>query len=148
MVQVLKKGTSTNNNNSNTNRNRNYNNNNYNKDRNNTNSNNNKRKWDDNQGDNATQPPPKRQEVARAYAAGPTEKKGYNGTLPKCNKCQTHHNLGDCPRPCGNCGKVGHYARDCRAPRVADNQKPPMTCFGCGGTGHFKNNCPKGRNQG
>ena len=103
--------------------------------------------WDNNQGDNVIQPPPKRQEVARAYAAGPTERRGYNGTLPKCTKCQTHHN-GDCPRPCGNCGRVGHQNRDCKAPCVANNQNPQITCFGCGEVGHYKRDCPKGKNQG
>ena len=112
------------------------------------NDNNNKRKWDNEQNDNTTQTPPKRQEVARAYAAGPTEMKGYNGMLPRCNKCQAHHHPGNCPRPCGKCGRVGHPTRECKAPRVARNQNPPATCFGCGKTGHFKNNCSQGRNQG
>nr|GEV32468.1 reverse transcriptase domain-containing protein [Tanacetum cinerariifolium] len=29
---------------------------------------------------------------ARAYSAGPSEKKEYAGTLPLCNKCKFHHN--------------------------------------------------------
>ena len=114
--------------------------------------NNNKRKCsnNNNRGNNATQQPPKRQGVAKAYTAGLNEKKCYNGTLPKCNKCQTHHNPGDCPRPCGNCGRVGHETKDCKTPHMADNQRPPMTCFGCGGVGHFKRGCPKEKkiNQG
>ena len=101
--------------------------------------NNNKRRWENNRGNNNTQPPPKRQEVAKAYAAGPTDKKGYVGTLPKCEKCQSHHNPGRCPMPCENCKKVGHHARDCKLPIVAGNQKAPVTCFVCGEVGHYKN---------
>jgi hypothetical protein len=108
----------------------------------------NKRKWGNDRGDNATQQSSKRQEIVKAYAVGRNEKKGYNGILPECNKCQTHHNPGNCPRPCDNCGRIGHPTRKCKAPRVTDNQNPPASCFGCGEVGHFKNNCPKGRNQG
>nr|GEX23185.1 hypothetical protein [Tanacetum cinerariifolium] len=41
----------------------------------------------------------RRQETARAYAAAPTEGKAYAGTLPKCNRCNLHHN-GQCPLKC------------------------------------------------
>ncbi|GJT25917.1 hypothetical protein Tco_0895854 [Tanacetum coccineum] len=52
-----------------------------------------KRKLDDNSSDNnAQQPPFKRQNVARAYSARPSEKKEYVGTLPLCNKCKLYHN--------------------------------------------------------
>ncbi|GKB30402.1 hypothetical protein Tco_0869803 [Tanacetum coccineum] len=60
----------------------------------------NKRKLDnDNQ---AQQQPPKKQNIARAYSVGSTEKKEYVGTLPLCNKCKFHHNgpctiKSDCP---------------------------------------------------
>ena len=90
MVQVVKgkaavnNDNRSNNNNYNNNRNRNYPNNRNNNP--NNNNNNNKRRFDYNQGGNAVQPPPKRQEVAKAYAAGPTEGKGYAGNLPKCDK--------------------------------------------------------------
>ena len=151
IAQVMKKVTPVNNNN-NFNRNRNNNtnnyrnNNNYPNNRNNANhQNNNKRKWDNNRGNNTNQPPPKRQETARAYAAGPTAKKGYTGNLPKCDKCLTHHNPGACPRPCNNCGKIGHQAKGCVA---APGGNPPPSCYGCGEIGHFRNNCPKGKNQG
>ena len=101
MAQVLKRT-----NRSNTNRNINNNNptntntTNNNNRNNTTGYNNNKRRWENNRGNNNTQPPPKRQEVAKAYAAGPNDKKGYAGTLPKCEKCQSHHNPGRCPIPC------------------------------------------------
>ncbi|GKF55179.1 hypothetical protein Tco_0165519 [Tanacetum coccineum] len=49
-----------------------------------------KRKLDD---DNQAQhQPPKKQNVARAYSAGSSEKKEYVGTLSLCNKCKFHHN--------------------------------------------------------
>ena len=160
MVQVVKGKSVVNNNNNrsnNTNYNNTRNNNNYNNNRNrnypnnrnnNPNNNNNNRRFDYNQGGNAIQPPPKRQEVAKVYAAGPTEGKGYAGNLPKCDKCQKHHNPGRCPDPCGNCKKIGHYTKDCRIPNLGDNQKPPVTCFGCGEIGHYRSECPKKKNQG
>ena len=121
--------------------------NNNNSDRNNNNGHNNKRMWDHNQGGNVNLQPSKRHEVAQAYAAGLEEKKGYFGILPKCEKFQSHHNPGRCPIPCRNCKKIGHYARDCKLPIVAKNQKPPATCFGCGEVGHYKNGCPKKKDQ-
>nr|GEX97548.1 hypothetical protein [Tanacetum cinerariifolium] len=41
----------------------------------------------------------RRQETARAYAAAPAEGKVYAETLPKCNRCNLHHN-GQCPPKC------------------------------------------------
>ncbi|GJT06380.1 hypothetical protein Tco_0840842 [Tanacetum coccineum] len=62
----------------------------------------NKRKLDNN--NQAQQQSPKRQNVARAYAAGTGERKEYAGTLPLCNRCKLHHN-GPCTVKCGNCKK-------------------------------------------
>ncbi|GKA07892.1 putative reverse transcriptase domain-containing protein [Tanacetum coccineum] len=39
--------------------------------------------------------PPKRQNLARAYIAGPREKKAYAGNFPYRNKCKLHH-VGPC----------------------------------------------------
>ncbi|GJW07437.1 reverse transcriptase domain-containing protein [Tanacetum coccineum] len=65
----------------------------------------NKKKPDnDNQ---AQQQPPKKQNVARAYSAGSSEKKEYAGTLALCNKCKLHHN-----GPC-TVKNQGHYRSDC-----------------------------------
>ncbi|GJV26868.1 putative reverse transcriptase domain-containing protein [Tanacetum coccineum] len=80
----------------------------------------NKRKMESNLRDNRGQQPPfKRQNtsgqnVARAYTAGNNEKKRYAGPLPYCNKCRLHHE-GLCTMRCGNCKKIGHQTRDCRA---------------------------------
>ncbi|GKA12611.1 hypothetical protein Tco_0692157 [Tanacetum coccineum] len=64
--------------------------------------------------DNHTQQPPyKRQNVARAYTVGTSEKREYAETIHVCNKCKLHYN-GPCTAKCGNCKKVRHLARDCR----------------------------------
>ncbi|GKE53077.1 putative reverse transcriptase domain-containing protein [Tanacetum coccineum] len=94
---------------------RNTNNNNHN---NNNNNNNNNR----NRNNNYHQQQNRRQETARAYAAAPAEGRGYAGNLPKCNRCNSHHN-GQCPPKCPKCQRTGHREKDCR------------------------DKCPKGRNQ-
>ncbi|GJZ27516.1 putative reverse transcriptase domain-containing protein [Tanacetum coccineum] len=54
--------------------------------------NDNKRKADDSSGNYQQQQPHKKQNIARAYTAGPGEKKVYIGDLPLCTKCNYHHN--------------------------------------------------------
>nr|GEX88940.1 hypothetical protein [Tanacetum cinerariifolium] len=53
--------------------------------------NDNKRKADDSSRNNQQQQPHKKQNVARAYTAGPDEKKAYTRNLPLCTKCNYHH---------------------------------------------------------
>nr|GEW78378.1 hypothetical protein [Tanacetum cinerariifolium] len=125
----------------------------------------NKRKWEDhqrntnnnnpnnnnrnrNRNNNYNQQQNRRQETARAYAAAPAEGRGYVGNLPKCNRCNFHHN-GQCPPKCLKCQRTGHREKDCRF-RVLGAGVNPMrdvTCYECGEKGHFKDKCPKGRNQ-
>ncbi|GJU56781.1 putative reverse transcriptase domain-containing protein [Tanacetum coccineum] len=109
----------------------------------------NKRRMESNLRDNRGQQPPfKRQNtsgqnVARAYTAGNNERKGYAGPLPYCNKCRLHHE-GLCTMRCGNCKKVGHQTRDCRAAIAPNTQRAPVgnqqgiICYECGRPGHFK----------
>nr|GEZ43223.1 hypothetical protein [Tanacetum cinerariifolium] len=118
----------------------------------------NKRKWEDhqrktnnnnpnnnnnnrNRNNNHYQQQNKRRETARAYAAAPTEGKGYARNLPRCNRCNSHHN-GQCPPKCRKCQRTGHQEKDCRVRPLQD-----VTYYGCGKKGHFKDKCLKGRNQ-
>ncbi|GJY61624.1 reverse transcriptase domain-containing protein [Tanacetum coccineum] len=106
----------------------------------------NKRKLDNNSSDNNTQQLPfKRQNVARAYSAGFSEKKEYAGTLPLCNKCKFYHN-GPCTVKCTNCKMVGHLTRDCRSPSATNNQRT-LTCYECGNQGPYISDCPELKNQ-
>ncbi|GKF02317.1 putative reverse transcriptase domain-containing protein [Tanacetum coccineum] len=65
------------------------------------------------------------QNVARAYTAGNNERRGYAGPLPYCNKCGLHHEW-LCTMRCGNCKKVGHQTRECRA-AIAPNTQRALT---------------------
>ncbi|GJR66074.1 reverse transcriptase domain-containing protein [Tanacetum coccineum] len=103
----------------------------------------NNRKLDNNH--QAQQQLPKRQNVARAYAAGTGERKEYVGTLPLCNKCKFHHN-GTCTVKCSNCKRVGHLTPDCWSSAATNNQRT-LTCYECGNQGHYKSDCPKLKNR-
>ncbi|GJR91566.1 putative reverse transcriptase domain-containing protein, partial [Tanacetum coccineum] len=119
----------------------------------------NKRRMESNPRDNRGQQPPfKRQNVsgqnvARAYAAGNNEKRGYARPHPLCNQCIYHH-VGPCTVKCNNCKRVGHQMRDCRsATAVPNTQRAPLgnqqgvICYECGRPGHVKREYPKLRNQ-
>ncbi|GJT72964.1 putative reverse transcriptase domain-containing protein [Tanacetum coccineum] len=86
----------------------------------------NKRKLDDNSRNNQNQQQPfKRQNVARAYTAGPGEKKVYGGSKPLCTKCNYHYD-GQCTLKCTNHKRTGHLARDYKSPAaVANNKRAP-----------------------
>nr|GEZ41991.1 hypothetical protein [Tanacetum cinerariifolium] len=86
----------------------------------------NKRKFEDTSRNNQSrQQPPKRQDVARAYAAGSGNRQQYAGSRPLCPKCNFNHDDPCTPRSY-KCNKSGHLSRDCRSStndNVANNQK-------------------------
>ncbi|GKC50661.1 putative reverse transcriptase domain-containing protein [Tanacetum coccineum] len=95
----------------------------------------------------------KRQDVARAYTAGPGEKKVYTGDLPLCTKCNYHHTR-QCAPKCGKCKRYGHATTDCQVNTNNNNSnnnnknQKARACYECGNTGHIKKNCPKLKNHG
>ncbi|GJS24425.1 putative reverse transcriptase domain-containing protein [Tanacetum coccineum] len=90
--------------------------------------NDNKRKADDSSRNN--QQPYKKQNVDRAYTAGPGEKKAYTGTLPLCTKCNYHH-TGQCAPKCGNCKRYGHTTNDCRVNTNNNNNNKNQKAGAC-----------------
>ena len=117
----------------------------WNNNNNNNNSNNNNNKQ------STSQTPQKKQHTIAAYAAtpasNPPQQKQYVGTLPKCNKCNFHHN-GECRELyCTNCQKKGHTARYCKGVPAGstptNNTGASRACYACGDTGHFKRDRPK-----
>nr|GEV24772.1 putative reverse transcriptase domain-containing protein [Tanacetum cinerariifolium] len=93
--------------------------------------------------------------TAKAYTAGPSEKMDYGGSLPKCSKCNYHHN-GPCTSKCHKCNKVGHLAYDCKSSNnanIGNNQRTTSAnqrdnvCYECGAQGHFKRESPKLKNN-
>ncbi|GJU99825.1 putative reverse transcriptase domain-containing protein [Tanacetum coccineum] len=107
--------------------------------------NDNKRKADDSSRNN--QQPHKKQNVARAYTAGPGEKKAYTGNLPLCTKCNYHH-TGQCAPKCGNCKRYGHTTNDCWVNTNNNKNQKAGACYECGNTGHIKKNYLKLKNRG
>nr|GEX53609.1 reverse transcriptase domain-containing protein [Tanacetum cinerariifolium] len=84
----------------------------------------NKKRMENNLKDNHTQQPPyTRQNVARTYTVGPSEKKEYVETLPLCNKCKLHHN-GPCTIKYANY-KEGHYRSE--SPRLRNQNYGNLT---------------------
>nr|GEW06486.1 putative reverse transcriptase domain-containing protein [Tanacetum cinerariifolium] len=117
----------------------------------------NKRKTDDTSRNNHghQQQPFKKQNVAKVYNMGTGERKPYEGSLPKCTKCQRHHN-GSCTQKFHKCNKVGHFACDCKSSGNAnvsnaqkDGKETPKGngCFECEASGHFKRDCLKLKNK-
>ncbi|GJW78569.1 putative reverse transcriptase domain-containing protein [Tanacetum coccineum] len=112
----------------------------------------NKRKADDSSRNHHQQQPHKKQNVARAYTAGPGEKKVYTGDLPLCTKCNYHH-TGQCAPKCGKCKRYGHATTDCRVNTNNNNNnnnknQKAGACYECGNTGHMRRDCLKLKNRG
>nr|GEW39154.1 putative reverse transcriptase domain-containing protein [Tanacetum cinerariifolium] len=108
----------------------------------------NKRKADDLPRNNQQQPH-KKQNVARAYTAGPGEKKVYTRDLSLCTKCNYHYTR-QCASKCRKCKRYCHTTTDCRVNTNNNNNnknKKAGACYDCGNTGHIKKNCPKLKNR-
>nr|GEV02297.1 hypothetical protein [Tanacetum cinerariifolium] len=88
--------------------------------------NDNKRRTDNSSRNSQQQQPHKKQNVARAYTAGPGEKK------------------------CGKCKRYGHTTMDFRVNTNNNNNnnkhQKVEACYECSNTGHIKKNCPKLKN--
>ncbi|GKB61347.1 putative reverse transcriptase domain-containing protein [Tanacetum coccineum] len=108
----------------------------------------NKRKADDLSRNNHQQQPHRKQNVARAYIVGPSEKKSYTGDLPLCTKCNYHH-TGQCAPKGGKCKRYGHATTDYWVNTNNNNKnQKARACYECGNTGHMKRDCPKLKNHG
>ncbi|GJV57316.1 putative reverse transcriptase domain-containing protein [Tanacetum coccineum] len=127
---------------------------------------NDKRKWKDDHKGSSSQQQNKEPKVIKAHAVGPSNKKGYAGKQPLCNKCMFHHTaycaIGgggkkkekEKGKKGGNCKRLGHQTRHCRTPVLRVKQSPSVTkqkakviCYKCGILGHFKSDCPKWKFQ-
>ncbi|GJR03844.1 putative reverse transcriptase domain-containing protein [Tanacetum coccineum] len=114
---------------------------------------NDKRKRKDDHKGSSSQQQNKEPKVIKAHAVGPSNKKGYAGKQPLCNKCMFHH-TGLCAGKGGNCKRLGHQTRHCRTPVLRVKQSPSVTkqkakviCYKCGILGHFKSDCSKWKFQ-
>nr|GEZ07636.1 hypothetical protein [Tanacetum cinerariifolium] len=80
----------------------------------------------------------------RAYTVrNNIKRKAYARNFPYYNKCRMHHE-GLCMVKYGNCKRVSHMTRDCKATVVATPQKAlignqtGVTCYECGRQGHYR----------
>ncbi|GKC36419.1 hypothetical protein Tco_1048803, partial [Tanacetum coccineum] len=114
----------------------------------------NKRKWEGDQNGRPNQQQNKEHKVYGAHGVGPSNKKEYAISLPRCNKCKFYHNrpctimcgnwkkeyarnlplcnkckfhyIGLCAARCENCKWRGHQARDYRISGPKTKLRPSM----------------------
>ncbi|GJR66442.1 hypothetical protein Tco_0012507 [Tanacetum coccineum] len=84
---------------------------------------NDKRKWKDDHKGSSSQQQNKEPKAIKAHAVGPSNKKGYAGKQPLCNKCMFHH-TGLCAGKCGNCKRLGHQTR-----HLEISETPSVLCI-------------------
>ncbi|KAM0010005.1 putative transcription factor interactor and regulator CCHC(Zn) family [Helianthus debilis subsp. tardiflorus] len=124
-----------------------------------------KRKWGDmDKASNSVQPQKKTDTGStRSFSQSSSvnqNQRPYVGKKPQCSKCGFHH-YGQCERVCRSCDKVGHEAKDCRAPQPKQQQQQTQPnqrqqgqqsqqsqgsrkgCYQCGAEGHMKRDCPQ-----
>ncbi|GJW63359.1 putative reverse transcriptase domain-containing protein [Tanacetum coccineum] len=84
----------------------------------------------------------------RAARIAPAESRGCAGNLPRCNRCNSHHNR-QCPPKCRRSQRAGPQEKNCRTrvPGAGVTPLQDVTCYGCGEKGHYKDKFPKGKNQ-
>nr|GEZ24919.1 hypothetical protein [Tanacetum cinerariifolium]GEZ45058.1 hypothetical protein [Tanacetum cinerariifolium] len=99
----------------------------------------NKKKWEGNHNGSLSQQN-EGHKVPRAHTAWPINKNAYDGSLPLCNQCKSHHN-GPCTVKCRNYKKVGYIIQNFGTPATAKNKRT-RTCYECGSLGHYKSECP------
>ncbi|GKA23107.1 putative reverse transcriptase domain-containing protein [Tanacetum coccineum] len=77
----------------------------------------------------------------------PQLSKGYAGNLPRCNRCNSHHN-GQCLPKCRRCQRTGHQKKDyiTRVPGAGVAPLQDVTCCECGNQGHYKSHCQELKN--
>ncbi|GJW88127.1 putative reverse transcriptase domain-containing protein [Tanacetum coccineum] len=81
----------------------------------------------------------KKEKVGTGFVATTPLRNEFVGSNPRCTKCYTHHPKNGYCRLCFNCQKLGHFAKDCRAPfrpvaPVSDVMmgNNPRLCYECG----------------
>ncbi|GJW59832.1 putative reverse transcriptase domain-containing protein [Tanacetum coccineum] len=88
----------------------------------------------------------KKAKMGNGFVATSLCKNGYKGNLPKCAKCDGHHQESMPCHACFKCNQTGHVAKNCRVVAVRAtpvNAVNPSACYKCRSPDHFRNTCPR-----